>query len=118
MLVGTAVGIVTGRVIGCIGDAGCTFAPGALQTAVLAFAGGPLVIAAVWVVPALQGRGVAAAASARVALCLLGLGVGAVALGVWTMRGGDPVGAILPALAPGVLMAGALVWGGRMARDE
>ena len=52
-VIAAALIVVVIRVSACLGDDLCTFAPGALQSAVMAFVGGPMLVLAVWLVPAL-----------------------------------------------------------------
>ncbi len=106
IVVGIALTVVVVRVSRCLGDNLCTFAPGALQSAVMAFVGGPVVVATAWIMPVvLRHR----ATASWVGAGFMALAVVAVVVGVFTLDGGGPGAAVLPSLAPAFGLAGLMV---------
>ena len=107
-LVAAALGIVLARVIRCLGDDLCTFATGALKTAVFAFVGGPFLVLMVWLIPALARRAEVRRRMLGTGVALVAAGVACVAVGLALLPGGGPAVAVLPSLGPGLVLGGAL----------
>ena len=109
VVVGGALVIVIIRVSRCLGDDLCTFAPGALQSAVMAFVGGPVLVAVAWLVPIVLRR---REVGRRIGIGLMALAVAALVVGLLTLDGGGPAAAVVPSLAPALGLAGLLVVAG------
>jgi len=97
--------IVILRVSSCIGDAECTFAPRAIENAILAFVGGPLALLAVWVVPVLEQR-IRPGWTAAGWMTIGSIGAAASIIGVLLAGGGGVVAIVLLTAGPALLLAG------------
>ena len=109
-LVGAALAVVLTRVVRCLGDDACTFATGALKTAIFAFVGGPFLVLTVWAIPAwLRRRAGSGPLSLHRRIMLPAVGILALAVGLAFLDDGGPAAAVLPALGPGLILGGVLV---------
>ena len=106
VVIAAALLIVVVRVSACLSDDLCTFAPGALQSAVMAFVGGPVLVLAVWLVPALLRHRSVPRWTGYVAL---GGAAAALVIGFLTLDGGGPAAAVVPSLTPALGLAGLLI---------